>query len=76
MALDTIEGVSALNSAHFVLNSTSPHLIPAYSSQSSSFEETWVLPRFYGHLVQAHNGAGGVSWYNDGGFQRSTSVKP
>ena len=40
MALDTIDGVSALNCAHFVLNSTSLHLIPAYSSQRSSFEET------------------------------------
>jgi hypothetical protein len=40
MALDTIEGVSALNCAHLVLNSTSLQLIPAYSSQSSSFEET------------------------------------
>ncbi len=34
-----------------------------------------VLPRFYGHLVQAHNGPGGVSWHNGGGFQPSTSVK-
>jgi hypothetical protein len=40
MALDTIDGVSALNCAHFVLNSTSLQLIPAYSSQRSSFEET------------------------------------
>ena len=30
---------------------------------------TWVLPRFYGHLVKAHNGPGGVSWYKGGGFQ-------
>jgi len=35
----------------------------------------WVLPRFYGHLVKAHNEPGGVSWHNGGGFQRSTSVK-
>ena len=34
-----------------------------------------VLPRFYGHLVKAHNGPGGVSWHSGGDFQRSTSVK-
>jgi hypothetical protein len=34
-----------------------------------------VLPHFYGHLVKAHNGPGGVSWDRGGSFQRSTSVK-
>jgi len=28
------------------------------------------LPRFSGHLVTAHTGPGGVSWYKGGGFQR------
>ena len=31
---------SPLNCAHFVLNSTSLQLIPAYSSQSSSLAQT------------------------------------
>jgi hypothetical protein len=30
--------------AHFVLNSTSLQLIPAYSSQSSSFQQTLIFP--------------------------------
>jgi hypothetical protein len=41
--------VKQANCAHFVLNSTSLQLIPAYSSQSSDFAQTLDFPRFSGH---------------------------